>query len=738
LEILMRIPYRAFGAAGVVALLALPASPTSASAQQPPVARTEGREVVNWDFRPDGGFRRMVAARRAARRMALARRDISALNNSPSMAVSGTFNLPVVFLQYSDSVATGLMADTANFQTVFFSANPQGAAIPRPYSLKTYYEQVSGDRITMEGDFLGWVTTPNTFAFVGANCNAIRCANGLTRLGNMLDAALDSLNVPGRQVDWSQYDSDNDGYVDFVTFVHPAIGAECLGSLTTNNIWAHRFFMGPGGLVGSNYVTNTPRPGFPGQFIRIADYTIQGAQGGTNGCTSGLIMPMGTAAHETGHAFGIPDLYATSGDSEGIGEWGLMGSGNYTVPFSPAGWDAWSKVDVGWVNVDTLTTSENVTLNPVQTSDTVLIVPISATDEYLILENRANLLSDTAQMRVGFNRRKLPGLLIWHIDQSIIDAGRGQNIVNAGGVEGVRLIQADGLSDLQIGTDRGDMGDSYPGSTNNRRFTYTSTPAARSNAGINAGFVLDSIVQVSDVGAVTFRFRRSAPWRATSTGLAAGATITVNGVTATSFEEIFGLGDSISLSAPDTQLVAAGRTRLVFASWSDAGARSHVIVSDGTPDTVTATLAVSHRINFIANGTGTVGSSGPATNTFVATGTPVTLTATPTGGGVFTGWTGDTTTANASLVLPMGRPYSVTANFTGAVAVSYAQATNAILGITPLTGPQATYLDDVGNNNNVYDLGDYLAFLKANGFVTAPGLLKRVESGRGLAPRMEQ
>lgn len=727
---------RAFGAASVVTLLLLPAN---AGAQQGPPARTVGREVVNWDFRPQGGFRKVAEAARATRRLALARGDVNTLNNSASAAVTGNFNIPVVFLRYIDSAPTGNRVDTANFHSVFFSANPQAEAIPRPYSLKTYYEQVSNDRIAVGGDLLGWVTAPQTFAFVGANCNAIRCSTGLSRLGQFLVAALDSLNSATQQVNWAQYDSDNDGYVDFVAFVHPAIGAECTGSQTTNNIWAHRWFMGGGGLVGSNYVTKTPWPGHAGQFIRISDYVIQGAQGGSSSCTPDQIMPVGTLAHETGHAFGIPDLYDASNTGEGIGEWGLMGSANYSTPNSPGGWDAWSQVDVGWVNVDTLTTSASVTLNPVQTSDSVRIVLLTGTDEYLILENRANLQSDTAQMRVGYSRRKLPGLLIWHIDQSIVAGGRTNNTVNAGLIEGVRLEQADGLGQLQLtqlqGGNRGDTGDSYPGSTNNRRFKYNTNPASRRNDGLVSGFVIDSIAQVSDVGAVTFRFRRQAPWRATTS--AVSGVLTVNGTASTAYEEIFSIGDTIAVSVPDSQLVNSDRTSLVFSSWSDAGARVHNIISDGTPDTITANLTAKHRVDFIANGDGTVGTSGPTTGTFVTQGTPVTLTANPNGGAAFTQWSGDTNSSNAVLVLPMGRPFTVTANFTGAVAVSYDQATDAILGLTPLTGPQANYLDAVGNANAVYDLGDYLAFLKANGIVASPAVLDRVNSARVPMKRKE-
>jgi M6 family metalloprotease-like protein len=748
---MMQTRIRAYGALGVLALLLT----ADLAAQQAPATppRPGRREIPNLDISRDGAWRAKTRRVQESRRAALARRDIRALNGpGTAMTVTGDFVVPIVFLGYSDTTvngATPVIGDTGQYRSLFFSANPTAEATPRPYSLKTYYEQVSNNNITFDGDLYGWINTPFTYAFVGNNCAAVFCGGFTTRFGAMLRAGLDSLNIPARQVDWGQFDNDgpdglpnsgdDDGFVDFVTFVHPSLGGECgtaAGGQTGNRIWAHRWTMQA--VSGSTYTTQTPRTG-GGTNIRINDYTVQSARGGTSSCSAGAIMPIGTVAHETGHAFGIPDLYNSgNGPSEGIGEWGLMGSGNYSRPYSPSGWDAWSLLDLGWVHVDTLTTSRSVTLNPVQTSDTVLIAPMNGTDEYYLLENRAFLQSDTAQMVNAFSRPKRPGLLVWHVDPSIIASGRLSNSVNAGVIEGLRLVQADGLGDLQTGADRGDLGDSYPGSTQNHRLTYTSNPASKNNTDIVAGFVLDSIYQVDTAGAVKFRFVRSAPFRVTSAAAGLGAVITVNGITATAVEDVFAIGDSIHLSVADSQLVNGGLTRLVFLNWSDAGPRQHAIVSDGNPDTVTASFTTRYRLLYTANGSGTIGTSGPTSNTFVTAATPVTLTATPTGGATFTNWTGDTTTANASLVLPMGRPFNVTANFSGAVAVSYDQATDAILGVTPLSTPQANYLDDVGNNNGIYDLGDYLAFLKAEGLVTAPDVMARIMRLHSIAPRQEK
>lgn len=732
LEKLMRTLVRACGALAVLSLFWAPG--LRAQGQRP----TSGhKELRGLDFAPDGGWRvkaRRIMAKRGAQ---LSQGQLSAMNTAGIAEVlDGDLRIPVVFISYSDSSVsdtTPVVGDTANFRPVFFSPTPQSDVPARPYSLKTFYEQLSNGHLQVDGQLYGWIRTPLTFAAVGQNCNAIidPCTISQIRagLGAMLKAGLDSLNSSHIQVDWGQFDNDggdgvpnsgdDDGVVDFVTFIHPSLGGECGGS--SNRIWAHRWYLS--GAIGSMYTTKTSWVGHPGQFIRIDSYTIQGARGGNSGCSASSILPVGTLAHETGHTFGIPDLYCfTQGcASEGVGEWSLMGSGNYTMPYSPVTWDGWSKLMLGWVAVDSLSSSRSVSLSPVQTSDTVLVARMASTNEYLLLENRAYLQSDTGQFNSSAgSHQKQPGLLAWHVDTGVINTYFGANEINSHTPEGLHLMQADGLNELVAGADRGDKGDPYPGLTNNHTLTYHSNPASRKNNGTVAGFVIDSIQESSPTGPVTFRFRRSAPYRVTTNKALLHALMTVNGVTDTAYEEIFGLGDSVHLSVADTQMVSSNRTRLTFASWSDGLARTHAVASDGTPDTVTANLTAAHLLNFTINGSGSVSTSGPVTGSFITQGTADTLIATPDPGESFISWSGDTATPNATLVLPMGRPFNIVANFSGASAVTFDQARDAILGIGSLTGPQAAFLDGAGNSDAVYDLGDFLAYLKANGYVTAP------------------
>lgn len=638
---------------------------------QYPRARRGQFEVNGLDFRPRGAWRQRVANIRAQRQALLLSGNLALLNASgPSLAgsvVTGSFKVPVIPIRYSNTDTLTVYAP-AQYADVLFSPTPSG----RPYSVKTYYEQLSNGLITMSGTVFPWVTMANTDTYYEDGCNGVGvtgpCPNGgatgVDRFATMILTALNAItNRADSATVWAQYDNDgpdgipnsgdDDGYVDFVTFLQPEIDGAC----NTSNIWAHRFFV-EGLNGGSPYVTKTVRTG--GGFIRVSDYTIQSGQGGKSGCTAGQIMAIGTIAHETGHAFGLPDLYDTQGGSEGVGEWSLMGSGNYTTSESPARMDAWSLLELGWVKADTLKTTGTITLRPVATSDTVLVLPTPTTGEYFLFENRAAVESDSAQMNPGYFFAKQPGMVVWHIDQSRISAGSFTNTINSGSVHGIAVVQADGLNELTTGhNDRGDQGDSYPGSTNNTALDAYTAPALRTNSGLVVPGRVDSI-RIDGSQNVLFRFRLERLLKVVK----------------------FGTG------------------------------------SGNITSTVTGNLQ---------QGVG------------VTPGTVVTLTAVPAATGHrFVGWTGDTTSTDSSLVLTMNRNWVLSAQFSYTAPFSTASAASDLLGVPSLSSAQRTLLDQQGNNNGTYDLGDFLAWVTLSGQGVAPELMARLlaaaDAPKGVTP----
>jgi M6 family metalloprotease-like protein len=742
-----------------LSLSLLAAAQTTGAAAQGPVSVPVLREPTDWG--PDAAWRRRGRAVRTLRMELLRSGNLSALNAirggpffTPSIvmagggatAVAGAFHIPVIAIAYRD-VAVPYSRD--EYQRILWSRTPGD----RPYTVTTYYEELSHNRISLDGIVFEPVRMDSVAAYYTDGCNGItisgvtNCpARPVNRMGAMLVAALDSIsNRPGSEDAWGPFDNDgpdglpnsgdDDGVVDFVTFLQPEVGGECRSNIPpATGIWSHRFVISA--WHGQPYVTKTLRRGpgglpVPGQFIRINDYTIQSGVGGISACDGNSIMAVGTVAHETGHAFGLPDLYDTRSNTEGTGGWSLMGSGNYSRPYSPASYDAWSLTALGWATIDTLGSSRTVTANARLFSDTIFYARTANPQEFMLVENRQAVLSDTAHMNpllpatcpmLGFCA-KLPGLLLWLIDEAQVAAGIASNGVNTGPLHGVALIQADGLNQLRTpgSRNRGDRGDAYPGSTGNPRLSLLSNPSARDHFGSYLGFIVDRITQLGGT-AMSFRFTRRMPSVVEGRN---GGQVRVEGVLWDRFEEVIPQGDQLQISADSLQLIAGGKTRLTFLGWNIPGPRVRVLVSGNQPDTLFAGFSVEHRLRLITSGSGTVTSSlgadlGPGV--YLAGNIAVRLTATPAPGFIFVGWRGDTVATQPVLDLVMRKGYDLEARFVPQISIARLAAASDLLGTPSLSAAERSYLDELGNRNGLYDVGDLLALYQRLGLAAPPSL----------------
>ncbi len=502
-----------------IAVLAPPAV-----SQARPQARPGIRREIPWlDFSPHGVWRGRARQVRANRARLLAARQFSALNArllAPGIfsttTVSGTLVEPVVLFKYQDTPAGEIVGDTTAYDNVLFASTPPNL---RPYTVRTYYEQLSSGQMTITGKALGFVTLDSSeVAYTGAagtctgnpygttNCNGLFSGDAYARMQQGLREALQKLDS---SVDWTQFTSHGDT-LDLVVFAHPAKDGACggygypnptTGDATNNHIWSHR------STLAVPYQTHSIRLG--GGPLTVVDYIIESAVGGASSCDTTRIMPVGTVAHETGHGFDLPDLYDTSPTetSEGVGEYSLMGSGNYSSPLSPSRFDAWSLSQLGWVNVVPLAANGTHQFGGAPVSDTVFYVRAADPNprgEYFLLENRQPLQSDSAMIRLHGGG----GLLVWHVDSTQM-ANHGfstSNNVNEGPIHGLEVVQADGRWDLDLGIsrggNRGDAGDPFPGATNALTFV-----PSRNADGAYAGFEIDSIRQLSTTSPMSMAFR---------------------------------------------------------------------------------------------------------------------------------------------------------------------------------------------------------------------------------------
>jgi M6 family metalloprotease-like protein len=354
-------------------------------------------------------------------------------------ALAGRLRIPVIPIRYSDVKVPFTEAD---LHERLFGASRGGAV-----SFTDYWHEVSGGLLQVEGEVTPWITTRRP-----ARHYLPASEFGWSSFGRVIELREEVLAAADRLIDFSQFDNDgpdgipnsgdDDGFVDFVAIVY---ALPCPGDGRAGAIWPHRAAMTP---------FETSSIGANGEPIRIADYVIIPAVD-RESCGP---LPIGLLAHETGHALGLPDLYDYDGSSQGIGAWGLMGTGSHSTQHSPAHLSAWEKEQLGWVQVSWLTTADSaVSIAAVQRSRTVYRFDGDGGD-YLLLENRQPIGSD----------RYLPGsgLLIWKIDPERGELGAWNNDERRAAVS---LIEADGRDDLVRGL-RADDGDPFPGRTQRNWF----------------------------------------------------------------------------------------------------------------------------------------------------------------------------------------------------------------------------------------------------------------------------
>lgn len=308
--------------------------------------------------------------------------------------LTGTMKNLVILAQFSDVPFVHSQAEFDNlFNQLGYTAS--GAV----GSVRDYYKEVSYGKLDVQSVVSVWVTLPHTQAYYGANTGP----DGTD--ANDQQMALDAVvALHNTGFDFSQVDGNHDGLIDGLDIIHSGFGEEWGNDPDT--IWSHKWEL--------------PYP-VTYNGVTMSDYHTEGEiRGWSDTPSSQGITRIGVIAHETGHFLGLPDLYDTSYQTYGIGDYCIMAGGSWNGDNgnSPAHMSAWCKKTLGWVTPTQLTTIGTKTLPSIENNSAAMYLLRDAafpSNEYFLVENRQGVGFDAALP--GTYR----GMLIWHISEDQVD-----------------------------------------------------------------------------------------------------------------------------------------------------------------------------------------------------------------------------------------------------------------------------------------------------------------------------
>lgn len=372
------------------------------------------------------------------------------LNNFPTI---GEVHSLVILVQFADTKFSTVGSDAHQFFNNMLNEPGFTYSNGANGSARDFYLNSSNGRFQPQFDVIGPVTLPEKYSYYGANKGS--SVDNPARLEQFVREAC---TLADPLVDFSQYDHNQDGYIDNIYFFYAGKGEADSGD--GNAIWPHSAYYSDMAKDAGLSETSLKLDG-----IEVGNYTCSNEINGT------LITPqpagIGTFVHEFGHVLGLADHYDVNygmttfapGSFDTMAQASYNNNGN-----TPAAFSAYERACLGWLDLTVLKNgvdSLNV-LPDLNDSNKAYVVPVGGTndEEYFIMENR---------QKKGWDAF-IPGhgMLLWHIDYDA-KAWEKNELNITGTHQRVDIVEADNKL-----TDNTRAGDPFPGTSNVTQCNLTS------------------------------------------------------------------------------------------------------------------------------------------------------------------------------------------------------------------------------------------------------------------------
>ena len=338
-----------------------------------------------------------------------ARRQASAMLQSRPKKAVGSVNLAprglVILVNFSNSKFAAANTQAAMNDMMNSSSYTYNGATG---SVRQFFSDQSDGQYTPDFDVVGPVTLKNNVAHYGKNDTY----GDDVLPGDMVVEACSIANA-SYGVDFTKYDNDSDGEVDFVYLIYAGKGEADGGA--DNTIWPHNWSLDAAYYYNNCTYAQSARR-FDGKYIN--NYACSGELNGQSGARTGI----GTIAHEFGHVIGLPDLYDIDygqnyEDYMTPGEWHIMDGGSYNNDGrTPPNYTIYDKYFLGWKTpTNPGNTAQTLTLQAAGTSG-FQGYQIASSNSLLTANNTNTVYYIENRQQSGWDKY-LPGhgLVIWKI-----------------------------------------------------------------------------------------------------------------------------------------------------------------------------------------------------------------------------------------------------------------------------------------------------------------------------------
>ncbi len=318
-------------------------------------------------------------------------------------------------------------------------------------SARQYFIDQSRGQYQPEFDVVGPVTVSQNMAYYGEN-TAWNPSIGDYDDANVAELVQEAVKLADKLgVDFSKYDHNGDGDVDFIYFIYAGYGEADSG--IENTVYPHTYWVKQGYGISLK---------LDGKFIDT--YACGSELNASTNKRDGIA----TFCHEFSHVLGLPDLYTTTGaNHKTMGEWDILDYGPYNDKGNtPPAYSAYERFFLGWLTPTILNEASTVTLHDLLNHNVACLVAEKGTHnligngpdptKFFLLENR---------QQEGWDEF-LPGhgLLITQVRYKY-SLWFSNAVNNTPTRMGVDIMEADGKAPSYNGTDNGYFGkpeDAFP------------------------------------------------------------------------------------------------------------------------------------------------------------------------------------------------------------------------------------------------------------------------------------